>query len=102
MKELTLNRIVRMEFQTEHINDFENLFDQVKDQIRQFPGCLSLQVWTDAESPNVYFTYSRWKSPTDLEAYRHSELFRETWAQTKRWFCAKPQAFSALDRYTIT
>lgn len=101
MKQAALNRIVRMEFLSEHVNDFENLFAQVKEQIRHFPGCLSLQVWTDPEAPNVYFTFSRWESPADLEAYRHSSLFTETWTQTKRWFCAKPQAFSAIDRYTI-
>lgn len=101
MKQTALNRIVRMEFHPQHIADFENLFAQVKEQIRHFPGCLSLQVWTDPEAPNVYFTFSRWVSAADLEAYRNSVLFKETWAQTKRWFCAKPQAFSAIDRYTI-
>lgn len=97
----TLNRIVRMEFHPHHVNDFETLFGQVKTQIRHFPGCLSLEVWTEVGAPHVYFTYSRWKTAADLEAYRHSELFRDTWAQTKRWFCAKPQAFSGLDRYKI-
>ena len=96
-----LNRIVRMEFHPHHVNDFENLFEQVKNKIRHFPGCLSLDVWTEAGAPHVYFTFSRWISPADLEAYRHSDLFRETWAQTKRWFSAKPQAFSAFDRYKI-
>jgi quinol monooxygenase YgiN len=101
MKQQVLNRIVRMEFSPEHVDDFEGLFASVKEQIRHFPGCLSLQVWTDPEAPNVYFTFSRWESPADLDAYRHSALFTETWTQTKRWFCAKPLAFSALDRYTI-
>jgi len=92
-----LNRIVRMEFHPQHVQDFEELLAQVKEQIRHFPGCLSLEVWTGQDVPNVYFTYSRWATATDLEAYRHSVLFHETWAQTKRWFCAKPQAFSAFD-----
>lgn len=101
MKRQVLNRIVRMEFNPDHVKDFEGLFAQVKKQIRYFPGCLSLQVWTDPESPNVYFTFSRWETPEDLEAYRSSALFKDTWTQTKRWFCAKPQAFSAIDRYSI-
>jgi hypothetical protein len=101
MNQPVLNRIVRMEFDPKHVNDFETLFAGVKEQIRHFPGCLSLEVWTAPDAPNVYFTYSRWNSPADLEAYRHSELFQQTWSQTKRWFIAKPQAFSGMDRYNI-
>lgn len=90
-----------MEFHPHHVNDFETLFAKVKEQIRHFPGCLALEVWTAQDAPNVYYTYSRWVSPAHLENYRQSELFGNTWAETKRWFSAKPQAFSALDRYRI-
>ncbi|MFM1898201.1 MAG: hypothetical protein RL577_441, partial [Bacteroidota bacterium] len=39
-------------------------------------------------------TLSRWESVDDLERYRNSQLFEETWAKTKVLFDRKPEAFS--------
>jgi hypothetical protein len=48
----------------------------------------------DQSSPNVYFTLSEWNQPQDLENYRHSEFFKNTWERTKRLFKEKAQAWS--------
>ncbi len=40
------------------------------------------------------FTYSYWESEAHLNTYRHSDLFRETWAKTKVLFADKPEAWS--------
>jgi heme-degrading monooxygenase HmoA len=42
----------------------------------------------------VLFTYSLWESEADLNAYRHSELFEDTWKHTKALFADKPAAWS--------
>ncbi len=90
-----LQRIVRLSFAPEHTAAFRQIFRESATQIRNFPGCLNLQLWQDAESPHVFFTYSTWESAQALEAYRQSELFRKTWAKTKQLFNDKPLAWSA-------
>ncbi len=90
-----LVRIVRMTFQPDKLGEFSAIFSASKAKIRAFPGCLFLELWQDADNPNVRITHSRWESAAALEAYRHSELFRTTWAATKVLFAGKPLAFSA-------
>jgi len=83
-----------MEFEKEHIAAFLNNFELVKDRIRNFPGCLFLELWQDKEDSTIFFTHSKWSSETDLENYRHSELFKGVWATTKPMFRSKAQAWS--------
>jgi len=92
-----LIRIVRMEFDPERVSDFLRLFDDVKKKIAGFPGCAHLQLCRDASLPHVYYTFSKWNSEEDLEAYRNSKLFKQTWAKTKVLFGGKPAAFSLLE-----
>lgn len=89
-----MRRIVRMTFRPEAVDAFLQIFEESKDQIRAFPGCLHLELWRDRSRPEVYFTYSLWSGPDALEAYRHSDLFRKTWARTKVLFAERPQAWS--------
>ena len=90
-------RIVKMTFDPERVQEFEAVFDASKEKIRGFEGCLHLELLRQADQPNVYFTYSYWEAASNLEAYRHSEVFKSTWAKTKPLFVAKPEAWS-LDR----
>jgi len=87
-------RVVKMEFEKEHIATFLNNFELVKEQIRNFPGCLYLELWRDKTDDSIFFTHSKWSSETDLENYRHSELFKGVWATTKPMFRSKAQAWS--------
>ncbi len=87
-------RIVKMSFEPEHIDTFLHNFNQKKDQIRQFNGCKFLELYRDKNNTNVFFTYSYWDSETDLEAYRHSDLFKDVWSKTKPLFNTKPEAWS--------
>lgn len=91
-----INRLVKMEFDPEKTNTFRELFARQQQQIRQFPGCLHLELWEHPASGNTFFTFSQWESEAALEAYRHSNLFRETWAATKVLFSAKPAAWTVL------
>lgn len=83
-----------MEFEKEHIAAFLDNFEVVKDRIRNFPGCLFLELWQDKEDRTIFFTHSKWSSETDLENYRHSKLFKGVWATTKPMFRSKAQAWS--------
>ncbi|MCO6462455.1 MAG: antibiotic biosynthesis monooxygenase [Saprospiraceae bacterium] len=90
-----LHRIVKMHLRTEETENFLTHFDDIKEKIRNFPGCLGLSLLQDADHPNIVFTYSQWESVDRLEAYRHSELFRSTWSFVKTLFEKKAEAWSA-------
>lgn len=85
-------RLVRMSFQTDQIETFRSLFIERRNLIRNFPGCLHLELWQDNYQKNVFFTYSIWNSEADLNTYRHSDIFQDTWAKTKILFSEKPEA----------
>lgn len=85
-----------MDFDPEKVNDFLTLFETVKDKIATFPGCTHLELCKDAQLDHVYYTFSKWEREEDLETYRHSELFTDTWAKTKVLFGGKPLAYSLL------
>jgi len=89
-----ITRIVRMEFQHTHTEDFLDHFRGVAPLIRAFPGVRHLELHRDAAQPNVFYTYSIWEGESDLETYRQSELFKTAWRQAKSWFSEKPRAFS--------
>lgn len=88
-------RIVRLSFKEENEQDFLELFQQRKELIKDFPGCSSLSLLKDKNKEAVYYTYSIWNHEDNLEAYRDSELFQDTWKDVKKWFKEPAQAFSA-------
>jgi quinol monooxygenase YgiN len=89
-----LIRIVRMTFQQEKVEEFLTIFANSKDKIRNFEGCIYLELLRDANDPHIFITYSQWENEDALEQYRQSSLFKTTWAQTKVLFSDKPLAFS--------
>ena len=89
-----ITRIVRMEFKTEHVEDFRAQFDSVRNKIRQYPGVHCLELHRDTSHSNVFYTYSQWDSEQALETYRQSELFKYAWGEVKPWFANRAQAFS--------
>jgi heme-degrading monooxygenase HmoA len=87
-------RIVQMTFREDAVEEFTTLFEERKAAIRAFNGCTHLELWQDTKHPNVFFTYSHWLTETDLNHYRFSEFFKDTWGRTKALFKDKPQAWS--------
>lgn len=87
-------RVVRMYFKEEHIEDFLKLFNETKEQIRNFDGCLKLELLQDHGQEHILTTYSYWRDLKSLDRYRHSALFMEVWSHMKKYFAAKPIAFS--------
>jgi heme-degrading monooxygenase HmoA len=87
-------RIVKMHFRKEEVREFQKLFKTVHPKISTFPGCTGVTLLRDINTPEIFFTYSLWNSPDDLENYRRSELFADTWRKTRALFAEKAEAWS--------
>lgn len=87
-------RIVKLSFKPEEVDTFLEVFNASKEKIRNVDGCRRLELIQQIDQPNIFCTYSWWDDESDLENYRHSELFITTWAKTKPLFNDKPQAWS--------
>lgn len=90
-------RIVKMTFQEGKAEEFAGIFHRVKNKIKIFRGCIFIELLQDIEDPNIFRTYSVWSSEADLERYRHSDFFKETWGSVKVLF-AKPAEASSMRR----
>jgi heme-degrading monooxygenase HmoA len=87
-------RIVKMSLHSKYIKEFKEMFEEKKQLIRNSNGCNLLELYQDKNTPELFFTYSYWDTENDLENYRNSKLFKETWKQTKGYFNNKPEAWS--------
>jgi heme oxygenase (mycobilin-producing) len=87
-------RIVKMEFREEEVDAFRQLFEERRHLIRNFEGCTHLELWQDKNYPNIFFTYSWWNSEAELNNYRQSHFFDDTWTLTKQKFAAKAEAWT--------
>ncbi len=83
-----------MVFRKENIKDFIHFTAEIKEIIKKSEGCLHLNILQDKNKPEVFFTYSCWKSESDLNNYRNSDFFKNIWPKTKEWFAEKPMAWS--------
>ncbi len=83
-----------MSFEPSKIVKFLANFETNKSKIRNFEGCNFLELYRDKNNTNIFFTYSYWNSEEDLNNYRHSDLFKSVWANTKPLFNNKPEAWS--------
>ena len=89
-------RIVKMTFQEQHISSFRAIFNSNKKAIADSKSCSYVSLLQDQNNKLIFFTYSHWESPADLEAYRNSDFFKSVWSQTKQFFAEKPAAWSLL------
>jgi hypothetical protein len=89
-----------MTFTAESIATFQTIFEERKQRIRSFNGCEHLELWQDAHNPCIFFTYSIWQNEKDLDHYRFSEFFKETWSLTRALFASKAQAWSVQRKAT--
>lgn len=87
-------RIVKMTFREEAVADFLAVFDKYKEQIRASEGCHHVSLFQSVADPTVISTYSLWTEEEDLENYRHSDLFKQVWGETKQHFLKRAEAHS--------
>lgn len=90
-------RIVKMKFTSQGLVEFYKLFKESAPVIKSFKGCISVKLLEETKNNNLLFTLSEWETEKDLEYYRNSNFFRETWDQTKRLFEDKPEAWSTTE-----
>ncbi len=93
-----INRVVKMTFKPENAEKFEELFLLVKDKIEASEGCNGVKLLRDINNPSIFFTYSLWQHENNLNAYRKSALFDDTWKKTKAMFADKPEAWSLVEQ----
>jgi quinol monooxygenase YgiN len=89
-----ITRIVKMTFAEDRVGEFFPVFDEIKEKIKSFNGCRKLMLLRDKNHPNIIFTYSEWEDDADLQAYRNSPFFADTWKRTKKLFSAKAEAWT--------
>ncbi|MDZ4840008.1 MAG: antibiotic biosynthesis monooxygenase family protein [Bacteroidota bacterium] len=89
-----LVRIVKMQFKVDEIENFKNLFTQVYPFISNFPGCRQVTLVQQADDEAVFMTISHWDDDNALQNYRQSELFADTWRETKAMFQTQAIAWS--------
>lgn len=94
MSDEHLIRIVKMTFKRDSVDRFLGFYKNSQKKIRDFEGCLQLELWREHDDSPVFFSYSRWVSEEALENYRESDLFHEIWRGTKRFFADRPEAYS--------
>ncbi len=90
-------RVVKMTFRPVEVARFQELFEGWRHRIIAFPGCSHLELLHDHKDQRVFFTYSVWNGPDDLEAYRRSEVFSAVWPVVKALFDAPAEAWT-VDR----
>lgn len=87
-------RLVRMHFTEVSAPDFLTIFQNSKLAIRNFEGCMHLELLKDVKHANTYTTLSYWRDEKSLNAYRSSTLFGNVWIPVKALFSEPAQAFS--------
>ncbi len=90
-----------MSFEPEQVEAFLSVFENSKQLIAASPGCHYLELLQTPDTPSVLFTYSFWENEEALNNYRHSDLFKTTWAKTKVLFNDKPQAWTVRSLDTV-
>ncbi|WP_374163966.1 putative quinol monooxygenase [Arcticibacter sp. MXS-1] len=92
-----ITRVVKMTFRPEKSEEFLHIFYETQRVIiTQFEGCEKLDLLRDSKNPDQYFTLSYWRSEEDLEKYRSSEYFKQTWPEVRALFAERAQAWSLL------
>lgn len=94
-------RVVKMTFRPEEVMTFQELFDGWRHRIIAFPGCRHLELLHDVDDPRVFFTYSVWNGPIDLEAYRTSAVFADVWPVVKKLFAARASAWTVVREHAM-
>lgn len=94
-------RIVTMHFKADAIDTFKAIFEEKKERIRTQPGCELLELYQDVEDPQRFYTYSYWQDEQSLNAYLHSDLFKDVWPRTKALFDQAPEARSVTKIHSL-
>lgn len=91
---MAILRIVKMDFRSDEVQSFDELFEEIQGKIEAMPGCKKVVLLKSDKHPSGRTTLSWWDNEGDLKAYRTSRFFGEIWPQTKAKFQNKAVAWS--------
>jgi len=83
-----------MTFSESRVDDFKKSVISIVPSIKNFKGCHHIEMLQDIYHKNIFFSYSLWESEADLNHYRKSDFFKETWSKVTEWFKSSPRAWS--------
>lgn len=89
-----ITRLVKLTLQPDKIDEFLEIFKEVKETIASFDGCHHVELLQDLHARNIFFTYSTWEDEHFLDHYRFSDFFKSTWTRSKLLFSDKAEAWS--------
>ncbi len=87
-------RLVKMHLKSNEVSAFKGLFFRSKAKIEAMPGCSAVNLHQDVKNPDIFFTISHWHTEEDLENYRNSDVFLNTWRKVKPLFQERAEAWS--------
>lgn len=96
-----ITRIVKLTIDPKKMDLFIAAFNKHKNEIKSFKGCNHLELLSHVNENGVIFTYSKWDAESDLDNYRHSELFKGIWGYVKPMFLDKPEAWSTVSKFKV-
>ena len=83
-----------MHFRPDEVDTFLKIYRESRPFIVEMRGCQGVSLHRQAGKPEVMFTISRWDSEEDLNHYRNSDFFKQTWMKTKALFENRADAWS--------
>ena len=89
-----LTRIVKLTINTNKKEDFLSFITKNKHLIINFEGCHKLHLLQDRSNSDIFFTYSIWENEKSIINYKNSDVFLNLWAEAKKNFSARPEAWS--------
>ena len=90
-----IKRIVRMDMLPDAEVAFLEIYSRSREAIRAQKGCMGLDLLRSVRDGHVsLWTISMWQSVDDLETYRSSALFRNTWTAVKPLFSGRAEAWT--------
>lgn len=93
-----IQRIVKLTLSKQtDLEAFRVIYDARNPMKNKVKGCRSVKIMKEINDENVYYTVSMWDSDADLEAYRSSAYFKETWPMVKAHLAVRAEAFTLKD-----
>ena len=93
-----ITRIVRLTVKDDASKEaFRNIYQRRNPFKNGVKGCKAVNIMRDVMHKNIYYTVSQWDSVDDLEAYRKSDYFKETWPMVKAQLSQRAEAFSMTE-----
>jgi quinol monooxygenase YgiN len=89
-------RLVWLPLKDSEKERFEVLFQNIRNNIQNFKGCMMLDLLKQDKNGSDYFTYSTWISEDALNHYLKSDFFSKVWPDVKLMLRQKAMAWTLV------